>query len=151
MMRTCDVFDKYRDGELDSAGRSAFERHLVVCAHCRTKTSLLNNLAHVLRQEKLQPLDLADRIAHRAFRRGEPWDALVVSWLRPGPAMAAVALMLVLFSFLWLMPGREPADSTSEYETLMDEADAINAGPSVSQVHTDSELVVWLEQEGNTQ
>jgi len=52
---------------------------------------------------------------------------------------------------LWLVPGTQPADSYSEYETLMDEADAINVGPSVSQVHTDSELVVWLEQEGNTQ
>jgi len=151
MMRTCDVFDRYRDGELDSAGRSAFHAHLLVCEHCRTEATLLNNLVCVLRQEKLHPLDLAERIAHRAFGRSEPWDALVVSWLRPGPALAAVALMLVVFSFLWLMPGNQPADGYSEYETLMDEADAVNVGPSVSQVHTDSELVMWLEQEGNTQ
>lgn len=150
-MRTCKVFDKYRDGELNASERKEFESHLAVCEDCRTKMSLLNNLVHVMRQEELQPLDLADRIARRAFRHDSSWDALVVSWLHPGPALAALALVLVLSSFLWFMPGNRQRSIYSEYEKLMDEADAINLGVKASQVHNDSELVVWLEQEGISQ
>jgi hypothetical protein len=96
----------------------------------------------------LPPLDLADRIAQRAFRQGYSWDALIISWLRPGPALATLAVMLVLFSFLWLMPGSRQI-VYSEYEKLMEEVDAINLEASALQIHNDSELVMWLEQEGN--
>jgi hypothetical protein len=147
-MRICKLFDKYRDGEVDAVERSEFESHLAICDDCRTKISLLNNLAHILRQEELPPLDLADRIAQRAFRQGYSWDALIISWLRPGPALATLAVMLVLFSFLWLMPGSRQI-VYSEYEKLMEEVDAINLEASALQIHNDSELVMWLEQEGN--
>ena len=40
-MRTCKVFDKYRDGELNSVERREFEKHLAVCEDCGTKTALL--------------------------------------------------------------------------------------------------------------
>jgi predicted anti-sigma-YlaC factor YlaD len=151
MMGTCNAFDKYRDGELTASEAGEFESHLAACEDCRAKMSLLNNLVHVLRQEESRPLDLADRIARQAFRRGNSWDSLVVSWLRPGPSLAALAIVVMLFSFLWLMPGGEPVNSYSEYEGLMDEADTINLGPSGTQVHSDSELVMWLETEGNSQ
>jgi anti-sigma factor RsiW len=150
-MRACKVFDKYRDRELDPAQRKEFESHLALCEDCRTKMSLLANIVHVLRHEQVRAPDLAGPIARQAFRRGNSWDALVVSWLRPGPALAALTAVLVLFSFLWLMPGTQQINANSEYERLMDETDAVNLGTSVSQVHSDSELVVWLEQEGNSQ
>ena len=150
-MRICNVFDKYRDGELNSAERDEFEKHMAVCDNCRTKTALLNNIVHALKQEEINPVDQADRIAQRAFREGNSWDALVVSWLRPGQALAVLTLVLALFSFLWIMPGNQPANAHSEYEKFMDEADEILAGMSVSQISNDSELVWWLKQEGQSQ
>jgi anti-sigma factor RsiW len=150
-MRTCNVFDKYRDGELGPAERNAFELHLAVCEGCRTKMALLNKIVHVLRQEEIRPIDQADRIAGRAFRLGNSWDALVVSWLRPGPAFATLALMIVLFSFLWIMPGSQQINTYSEFQKLMNDAETVNLGMSVSQVHNDSELVLWLEREGHSQ
>jgi len=150
-MRTCNEFDRYRDGELSSAERNEFEKHLAVCEDCRTKTALLNNIVYVLRQEEIKPVDQAALIAQRAFRLGSSWDALVVSWLRPGPALAALTLVLALFSYLWIMPGNQPVSASSEYMKLMDEADAILSDTNMSQVRTDRELVLWLKQEGRAQ
>jgi anti-sigma factor RsiW len=153
-MRTCDLFDNYRDGELGSAEQSEFKSHLASCDNCRAKISLLNNLVHILKQEESQPLDLANRIAQKAFLKDESWADLVVSWLRPGPAWAAaLGMMLVLFSFLWLMSGKQQLDMYSEYEKLMDDEAAINLGAStsISQVRTDTDLVLWLEREGGSQ
>jgi hypothetical protein len=153
-MRICDLFDKYRDGELESAEQSEFQSHLATCENCRTKTSLLNNLVHILRQEESQPMDLANQIAQQAFLKRESWAALVVTWLRPVPAWAAAfSMMLVLFSFLWFMPGKQNLDFYSEYEKLMSETESINlvTNTSISQVRSDSELVLWLEREGKSQ
>ncbi len=149
-MRACDLFDKYRDGELDAVARSEFELHLATCQDCRIEISLLNNLVQILKQEEIRPPDLAAQIARRAFRPDNSWDALVISWLRPGPALAALILVLALFSFLWLIPGSQRANTYSEYETLMDETDAV-VSPAVSQARNDGELVLWLEQEGESQ
>jgi anti-sigma factor RsiW len=150
-MRTCNVFDKYRDGELNSAERDEFEKHMAVCEDCRTKMSLLNNIVHFLKQEKIYPVDQAERIARQAFKSGNSWDALVVSWLRPGPALAALTLVLALFSFLWIMPESQQINASSEYEKFMNEADEILAGMSVTQVRNDSELMLWLKQGGDSQ
>ena len=152
-MRTCDLFNKYRDGELGSAEQSEFKSHLASCENCRTKMSLLNNLVHILKQEELRPLDLANQIAQRAFQKDESWSALVVSWLRPGPAWAAaLSMMVVLFSFFWLMSGKQQFDMYSEYQKLMDDEAAINLGTttSLSQARTDSELMLWLAQGGES-
>jgi anti-sigma factor RsiW len=150
-MRTCNVFDKYRDGELNSAERDEFEKHMAVCEDCRTKMSLLNNIVHFLKQEEINPVDQAERIARQAFKSGNSWDALVVSWLRPGPALAALTLVLALFSFLWIMPESQQINASSEYEKFMNEADEILAGMSVTQVRNDSELMLWLKQGGDSQ
>jgi hypothetical protein len=150
-MSTCNVFDKYRDGELSPAERSAFEEHLAVCADCGSKTALLNNIVYAMQQERINPVDQADLIAQKAFSRGTRWDALVVSWLRPGPALAALTLVLVLFSFLWIIPGSQPINAYSEYERLMDETVAIDPDVSVPQTGNDIELVLWMNQEGYSQ
>jgi len=153
-MRTCDLFDKYRDGELESAEQSEFGSHLAVCESCRSKTALLNNLVSILKQEESQPQDLANRIAQKAFAKDESWSALVVSWLRPGPAwVAALSIMLILFSFLWVLSGKQQFDTYSEYQMLMDDEAAINLGAStsLSQVRNDSEDMLWLAQGGESQ
>ena len=113
--------------------------------------ALLNGLAYVLKHEEVKPLDLADQIARKAFQKGISWDALVVSWLRPGPVLVALSLMLVLFSFLWLLPGNGQVSAYSEYEKLMDEAESINSKASLSQVSSENALGIWLQQEGNSQ
>lgn len=150
-MRTCDLFDKYRDGELEASGQKEFHAHLLTCEDCRAKTALINNLVLVLKQEEIRPLDMADQIARKAFLKGKSWDALVVSWMHPGPVLAALSLMLVLFSFLWLLPGTGQVSAYSEYEELMDEADFINQKAGLSQVSSESALGIWLQQEGNSQ
>jgi anti-sigma factor RsiW len=150
-MRTCDLFDKYRDGELESAERSEFQSHLAGCEDCRTKMNLLTNLVQVFRQAEVRPLDLADQIARQAFLKDRSWDAIVVSWLRPGPVLAALSLILVLFSFFWLLPGNSQGSAYSEYQRLMDEADSINQKASLLQAGNESALGIWLQQEGNSQ
>ncbi len=150
-MRICNVFDKYRDGELDSAERNEFEKHMAVCEDCRTKMALLNNIIHVLKQGEIHPVDQADLIVRKAFGLGNSWDALVVSWLRPGQALVALTLMLILFSFLWIMPENQKINAYSEYQKLMNETDGILLGMSVSTDHNDSEHMLWLEQEGHSQ
>jgi anti-sigma factor RsiW len=149
-MRTCDLFDKYRDGELDDSRRNEFESHLAVCEDCRTSRALLGNLVCALQQEKMQPLDLADQLARKALQGGASWDALVASWFRPRFAMAAVGLTLVLFSFLWLGPGASRKAAYTEYETLLNEAEASNLAGKLL-VNNDSELVLQLAQGGNIQ
>ena len=148
-MRTCKLFDRYRDGELNSAERSAYESHLASCEDCRARMSLLNNLVQIIRAEDVQPLDTADRIARRAFERGHSWDVEVISWLRPGPALAALTLMLALFSSLWIFMGNRQVIAYSEYEKLMEEATAMNSG-TLTPARNASELFLWLEQEGKT-
>lgn len=150
-MGTCDLFDKYRDGELGSVEQSKFQSHLSICENCRTKISLLNNLVQVLRQEEGVQPDLADQIARKAFLEDKSWDTLLVSWLRPGPVLAALSLMLVLFSFLWLLPGNGPVSAYSEYQKLIEEADSIDQSTSLARVGSESALGLWLQQEGSSQ
>jgi anti-sigma factor RsiW len=153
-MHVCDLFDKYRDDELGAAEQREFESHLATCNGCRTRRALLNNLVRILKQEELRPLDLADRIAQKAFQKDDFWASLVVSWLRPGPAWAAaLSMMLVLFSFVWLMSGRQPLDVYSEYEKLMNNETTITleTSTSLTQVRSDSEVMLWLAQGGDSQ
>ncbi len=153
-MRICDLFDKYRDNELESDEKREFGLHLELCESCRARMSLLNNLVSILRQEESRPLDLANQIAQKAFAKDESWSALVVSWLRPGPAWAAaLSMMLVLFSFLWATSGKQQFDTYSEYQKLMDDEAAITLGTGngLSQVRNDSEVMLWLAQGGESQ
>jgi len=149
-MRLCDFFDKYRDRELAEQERLRFEAHLAGCEECGTKMARLDNLAAALCAREVPARDLSRRIARRAFERRWPsWDALVVSWLRPGAAFAALALALALFSSLWLATGMRQPSGYSEYEKLMEEAD--NAGSMVSDLHSEGEMMLWLEGEGQSQ
>ena len=97
------------------------------------------------------PMDLSEQIAEKAFRQNKTWDALVIGWLRPGPAFAALALVCVLFSALWLVPNYQPTSAYSEYEKLMDKAETINLDAGTLQTQNYTELIFLMEQEVKSQ
>ncbi len=147
-MQPCSLFDKYRDEELEPDELEHFTQHLTSCPNCRGKLSLLDNLVYVLRQDETPVfVDLAERIAEKAFQQARSWDAMVVSWLKPGPVWAALALVIVAVSFLWLGSSYNPTNASYEYETLMEEAEAMNLDVNVLEIQDNSELVIWLAQE----
>jgi hypothetical protein len=152
-MQTCKLFDRYRDKELSQEDRRQFEKHLTDCPDCQSKSCLIENLVLLLKQEEIATApDLSWRIASRAFAPKRRWDSLVVSMLRPGPALATFTLALALFSFLWIALGRQTTTvSYSEYETLINEADSLNLDSSSSLTHASSDLMLWLEQERYSQ
>jgi hypothetical protein len=149
-MSTCNLFDKYRDKELDIAGQKQFDLHLAKCPDCRIKFYLLNNVAGILRQGEPIQVDVSGKVARRAFEQKKTWDMMIVSWLHPVPALAALILAVLVLSFLWLQPGYRLAPP-SEYETLMNDADSVNLETTTMQVRSDSDLMIWLEQEDISQ
>jgi hypothetical protein len=145
-MRTCKLFDKYHDRELSPEEREQFESHLAGCVDCQTKRSLIYNIAFVLRQEEMRAIpDLAGRIASRAFSQHRTWDSLIISLLRPGPALVTLTLALALFSSLWIFINRQPmTDNYTVYKNWMREADTTNLDTSLSQIREDNDLLYWL-------
>ncbi len=151
-MNICNLFDKYRDGELSQAEEKTFRTHLAECSDCQAKMIFLDNLATVLKNDPIAMRDLSGQIAEKAFGLNRTWDDVLLSWLRPGPAFAALSLVCLLFSTLWILPNYQPSTSAfSEYERLMDEASALDMDSSISQIESDTELIVWLEQEARSQ
>ncbi len=152
-MRVCEQFDQYRDGELSAAQRDRFKAHLEGCADCRSRTALLDNLVRALRTDSTEvSFGFAERTARRAFRQPKSWDAQVVSWLRPAPALAALVAMFFLFSSLWLIHGSAQVETPAygEYEALVNESYSLSPGSSANQVRGDDDLLGWLEQEGGS-
>jgi anti-sigma factor RsiW len=150
MMRACDLFDKYRDGELEDSARNAFTSHLATCEECRMRMALLNNLVSVLRLDSIQTSDISDRIAQKAFQKASSWDALVASLFKPRFAVAAAGLILALFSFLWFVPENQSRVSYTEYEILLNQADASNLAGKLL-IKNDNELVLQFMQGGDIQ
>jgi anti-sigma factor ChrR (cupin superfamily) len=147
-MLICELFDRYRDKELSEAEQMQFESHLESCENCRSRIALLDNIVGALKQGEAQmPAFLPERISRLAFQQDKSWDAFIVSWLRPKPAWAVLTLLLI-FSYLWLIPGYKQADSYSEYETLMNEADVQKSSTGNLSVNSDNDLVIWLTQGG---
>jgi hypothetical protein len=154
-MQTCDLFDRYRDNELGVEEMNGFESHLAACEQCKAKKQLLDRVVFLIKSEEVRPLNLADQIAQRAFQPKNSWASDVISWLRPIPAVTVLLLAGVLISSFWLMTGSRSVSAYSEYEKLMEEADAgqIHAlsQSAQSKAGSDSDLMLWLEQEGNAQ
>jgi len=150
-MRICDWFDPYRDGELSVAERHEFESHLKVCEGCRAKKSLLDHVVFLAKSEKLQPIDMADRIARRAFLPESSWASDVIACLRPLPAMAALSLALLGVSSLWISLGNGNGSAYVEYEQLIEDASVENLSPRLFLTAAESSVVNWLEPEGDTQ
>jgi len=152
MIEICGWFDRYRDGELGPAQREQYEAHMLACGECRTKTSLLNNIVFVLKQQELAISDsLPERTARRAFEKSGSWDDFLVSWFRPAPALYAFAVLLIVLSVMWSIPSLRRTNLYSEYETLMIESEPANLGGNAPQVYTDEDLTRWLGLGGETQ
>lgn len=149
-MKTCALFDKYRDGELGRVEREKFHSHLGDCTDCQGKMIFLDNLTLVLKKDPVVMTDLSGQIAKKAFQQNTTWDAILLGWLRPGPTFAALSILCLLFSALWIVPSYKPTNAFSEYERLMDEASAENMDSSISLIQSDAELVVWMEQEAKS-
>jgi anti-sigma factor RsiW len=148
-MRVCEWFDRYRDEDLNAAQREQFEAHLTGCPDCRTRMALLDNVVRALRWSSADaPLGLSERIARRAFDQHKSWDVMVVSWLRPVPALIALIVTLFIFSSLWLIPSFRQAETVGEYEAVVNESYGVSPGSSSGQVRGDDDLLNWLEQEG---
>lgn len=148
-MRACEWFDQYRDGELSATQREQFETHLAGCSDCRARTTFLDNVVHALRLGPADvPLGFPERIVRRAFDQPKSWDVMVVSWLRPAPALIALVVTLFIFSSLWLIPSFRQTESYGEYEALVNESYSLSPGGSADQIHSDEDLINWLEQEG---
>jgi hypothetical protein len=149
-MKICALFDKYRDGELGRDEKEKFHVHLQGCADCQVKMVFLDNLTLVLKKDPVMMTDLSGKIAKKAFRQNRTWDTVLIGWLRPGPAFAALSLLCLLFSTLWIIPNYKPTNAFSEYERLLDEANAANLDSNISRIQSDAELVVWMEQEARS-
>jgi|LSQX01.1.fsa_nt_gb anti-sigma factor RsiW len=143
MKRACALLDRYRDGELDDAGRESFERHLAGCGECRARLRLLDNLVRALKMEPVRTVDLSARIARRAFAPAPTWYTLVASCFPPRLALAAAELGVLLFVFAWFLPGSRTVSAYTEYEKLLNEAEASNLAGRLL-VQNDSELLLQL-------
>jgi anti-sigma factor RsiW len=151
MIPACDLFDRYRDDELDPALREKFESHMTACSGCRSRMALLDNIVNILKQaDAPATATLPEQIARRAFHEHRSWDALVISWLKPAPALTALALSVLAFGTLLLAPKLSSIDSSAEYEHLLNTVDSLIIQASDAQIQSDEGLVLWLIQEGNT-
>jgi anti-sigma factor RsiW len=149
-MRICDWFDKYRDGELNAPERDQFEKHMIACNDCAGNMALLNNFVQALSKQELKlPAGMPEKIARRAFQKSGSWDFLVVSWIKPAPAWYAFALLLIVFSVLWALPGIRKTSTTTDYEILWMESEPTSAFMSASQSLSDDEVASWLKEGGN--
>ncbi len=146
-MNMCKLLDSYRDGELAPRQRSEFELHLRSCPRCRLAQSLLNNIVSSIRAgEPVLPCGLAERIASRAFQQKSTWESYIISWLRPKPVWAAVALSVLILSGVLAWPGRtESNEMYSLYESLW------RKSTEGYFLQTEDEFMRWVQYDGRLQ
>jgi hypothetical protein len=144
----CDLFNRYRDGMLDSKQTIQFESHLAACDQCRPRLFLLNNMAHAFRNQDM-PDSLVPHgtIAARAFEQCGSLDVFLLSWLKPLPAWSGLAALLVLVTFLWVAPSmqQQPPNEDEDLVTSGDQPRSVVVDLS------DAKLESWLEQGGSLQ
>jgi anti-sigma factor RsiW len=136
---------------LDGTQREEFKRHLTACDDCRARMALLDNLVFALRQETMQTVDLADRIARRAFTQAATsLDGLLASWFRPRFAVAALGMTFALCTLLWVAHGGHSGVAEYEYEKLLNQAEAANLAGTLL-TSSDSEYALTLVRGGGLQ
>jgi anti-sigma factor RsiW len=150
MICLCNWFDRYRDGELHPEQREQFEAHLITCNNCRQRNILLDNMIQAL---KMRPLPLPEvcpeHIARQAIQNCDSWDVVLVSWLKPISAWAAVALLLMVSALLWVLPAMPATSAYPEYEALMMGLDPNGSIENTPLTQADEDLITWLELGGN--
>ena len=149
-MKNCELFNRYRDGELDDSEKEAFRRHLATCEACARTNALLDNLVSVMRHETVPMMtDMAERIARLAFQRTSTWDSLLAYWFRPRLAFMTACLSLALCVFIWFAPENRP-DNSMAYEMFLNQADASDPASELLAVGS-SDFVFMLIQGGDTE
>jgi len=134
---------------LDPEEQRRFEAHMAVCEGCRARSLLLGNLVQAVRNQELtDQAARSEQIADRAYEQGKSWDVLFLSWLRPAPAWAGLAALVVFLSLLWVRPFSQQTISGSECNTLLAGSGQASQGESTLTTLTDDELERWLEQGG---
>jgi hypothetical protein len=152
MDRICDWFNRYQDGELSPEEETRFFRHMTACDACSARNHVLDNLAHAFKNLKFpEPHRSPELISSAAFRRSRSWDVLSLYWPRPAIAWSSFAFLLMIFSFLWILPSIQKPGIGTEYEMLMTDSDLSNPNQDNRITPTDDELFRWLEQGGEIQ
>jgi anti-sigma factor RsiW len=148
MKTYCDLFNRYRDGMLDSKQAIQFESHVAACDQCRPRLFLLNNMVHAFSNQDI-PVSKVPHgaIAARAFEQCGSLDVFLLSWLKPLPAWAGLAVFLVLATFLWVAPSVQQ-QPPGDYEDLITSGDQSR---SLVNDLSDDKLESWLEQGGSLQ
>jgi predicted anti-sigma-YlaC factor YlaD len=148
MKRLCNLFNRHRDGMLNSEQAMQFESHLAACDQCRPRLFLLNNMAHAIRNQDMpDPIVPPETVAARALEQSRSWDVFLLFWLKPLPAWSGLAVLLVLVTFLWIAPWAKQ-QSLSNYEDFISSGD--QAGSAAIDL-SDANLESWLEKGGSLQ
>ena len=153
MKKQCDLFNVYRDGNLNPEQKSQFERHMIGCKECRLRTVYLDIIVGAIQSEEMAslPAYLPERIAARAFEKSNKSEFLVFSWLKPASVWSAFGVLLVLVSLLWIQPSVQPTADEAVYDELMTGGNMAAIAGSSAGGDTDDATVAWLGQGGNPQ
>ncbi len=152
MDKLCDRFNRYQDGELSQEEQEQFVRHMSGCDQCRSRNYFLDNLAQAIRSRMLpKPDQNPGQISRVAYRRLHSWDIFSLYWPKPTTAWAALAFLLILFSFVWIAPSGQKPGISDEYEMLISDSDLSNLNQNILIAPTDEEIKRWLEQGGEIQ
>jgi hypothetical protein len=148
MKRLCNLFNRYRDGMLDSEQTMQFESHLAACEECQPRLFLLNNMVHSIKDQDMPvPIVPSETVAARVYKQSGSWDIYLLSWLKPLPVWSGLAVLLVLVIFLWITPLAQQQPS-SNFEDLITSGD--QSGSTAVDL-SDAKIENWLEQGGALQ
>ena len=148
-MKNCELFDRYRDGDLNDFQNEEFQRHLATCQECRTMDALLDDLASSIRHETVPTVDMSDKITRCAFQRISCWDSLLACWLRPRFAFMTACLSIALCVFIWFAPENQMDDSMT-YEMFLDLAESSDPARELL-AFGDNDFVLMLIHGGDIQ
>ena len=149
MKSLCGLFNRYRDGMLDSEHSLQFESHLAACDHCRPRLFSLNQMVHAMKAQDIpQPVIPAETVAARTYQQSGSWDLFLLSWLKPLPAWSSLGVLLVLVTFLWIASLAQQPLPTDYYESVITSGN--QAGSTVVDL-SDERLETWLEEGGTLQ
>ena len=91
-MKLCEQVLLYQKGELDSAFRHTFEKHLATCAACQSELKFLEKLDAAL-IPPAAPADLVDKVFAKTTRK-KTWVGV---WKKVLAGVAASVVAVVLF------------------------------------------------------
>lgn len=143
MNKTCRLFNQHRDGMLSPEQKVQFETHLATCDECNRRLSLLTHIVHILRNQEIPAATRApERTADAVYEATGSLDIFLLSWLKPLPVWSGLAVLLILFSFLWVLPFAGESLPADDYEYLF--AESSQQESTITNLSDDA-LETWLE------